>query len=221
MMMTPTRTAALVTLAASGLLVAGCGAPAPAVPAVDLGASSALPSAAAPAPAPIGGEYTAPTDAATVRLAVTDSMIEVVESTPAPGWQQVEDDRRPREVDLAFVRDGTTVSVDAEIDDGRFETDVDVDAPATPGRSTYRVGDAGSLTIEVVGDRVGLVGQETGPGWVTTVDERELAEGEVAVRFRNDGESRTVDVDADIDDGRLSVEIDSRTGRDYAAPPVR
>lgn len=219
-MTTPTRTLAL---AVGGLVLAGCAAPAPAVPAVDLGPAAATGVApATPVPAGIDGEYTVPTgDAATVRFAVTDALIEVLESTPAPGWRQSVDDRRPQEVDLGFVRDGTTVSVDAEIDDGRFETEVDIDSPTVPGRTTYRVGDAGSLTIDVVGDRVGLVGQESGPGWVVTVDERELAEGEVEVRFRNDGESRTVDVDADIDDGRLSVDIDSRTGRDYAAPPVR
>lgn len=228
-MMTPTtRTAALLALAAGSLTLVACSSPTPVVPAVDLGQaanSSVAPGTPGTAPAAVpglDGEYpVAAGDAATVTLAVAGDRIDVLDIAVAEGWRQVEDERTSGEIDMTFVRDALVVTLDAEIDDGRFETDVDIDSPATPGRSTYDVAGAGSVTIEVAGDRVLLVGQEAAPGWVATVDEQDLADGEVEIRFRNDGESRTVDFDADIDDRLLTIDIDSRTGRDYAAPPVR
>ncbi|WP_300017418.1 hypothetical protein [Pseudonocardia sp.] len=230
MMAPTTRTAALLALAAGSLALVACAAPAPAVPAVDLGQAAGAdviprsgPGVPAPTAAPgLDGEYrVAAGEAAVVTLTVAGDRIDVLDVATEPGWRQVEDQRSSGEIDMTFVRDALVVSLDVEVDDGRLETDVDIESPAAPGAVTYDVAGAGSVTVEATGDRVLLVGQEAAAGWVATVDEQELAEGEVEIRFRDDGASRTVDFDADIDDGELTVDIDSRTGRDYAAPPVR
>lgn len=235
-----TKRASMATaVAAGGLALVACGAPTQPVEPVDLRSSaggqiSSVPLRTDPQPAPgpgqgpgsgagtagVDGEYeVAAGDAATVRFAVAGRQVTVQNLTVASGWQQVRDDRRPEEVDLSFVRDRTVVDLEAEVDDGRFDTDVDIDSPAAPARITYPVADAGTVTVEVPGDdRVSLVSHEAAPGWVASVDERELDRGDVEIRFRNDGANRSVEFDADTDDGRLNVDIDTRTGRGHHLP---
>lgn len=225
-MMRPARRGA--AMVATGLLLAACGTPAPAVPAVDLGrpagssATTDLPPAQLPPSAStLDGEYSVMAgEAATVRVGVTAGAITVVELAVAPGWQQVQDNRAPGEVDMRWVNGDVVVTLDIELDDGRLESDVDIEVPGAAGQYTYQVGEAGTVTIDVSGDRVALVAQRSAPGWVATVDERELAGGEVEIRFRADGALTTVDFDAEVENSVLNVDIDTQTGRDYTAPPA-
>lgn len=223
--MTTRRTATLIAASLGTAVLVGCAAPAAPVPAVNLGSATTLPlpaPAGATAPALSDGEFdVAAADAATARFAVSGGTLQLLSVQVAAGWEQTGERIGPDEVELRFAGGGRTVVLDAEVDDGRFETDVDIDEAATPGPRTYDAAGAGTVEVDVQGDRVSLVGQSAAPGWVATVDERDLAEGEVEVRFRNDGESRTVDVDVDVDDGVLNTDIDTRTGRGYDAPRTR
>lgn len=91
------RTGVLVAVAAGSLALVGCSSPARSVPAVDLGRAVNL-SAASEAAA---------------RFAVANGGIGVLEVSPGAGRQQVEDERRPREIDMRFVQAATVVTVDA------------------------------------------------------------------------------------------------------------
>lgn len=229
------RLGTLAAIAAGGLVLVACGTPAgpsAAVPTVAVdpagGQSSAVapvqPGASAPAPAvgaPVAGAPTsidgqydvAAGGAALVRMEVAGAALTVLENTPADGWQLVEDDRDVDEAQLTYLRGADVVELDADIDDGRFETDLQMESFPVAGPVTYQVADAGNVTIEVVNNRVMLVGQEAAPGWIATVDERELSDGEVEIRFRSEATPGAVsDFDAQIDDGRLDVDIDTTTG---------
>ena len=120
-----------------------------------------------------------------------------------------------REVEVRLTDGTSTVTVEGELDEGRFKTDMDLETPPVPGRVEYPVGDAGTVTIDVRPDGVGLVGQEAAAGWVATVDADDLREGQVEIHFRNDGAGRSVAFDAGIDDGLLNVDIDERAGADH------
>lgn len=223
--MTTRRTATLIAAALGTAALVGCAAPAAPVPTVNLGSATTssspgpLPSAA---PALSDGEFdVAAAEAATARFAVSGGTLQLLSVQVADGWEQTGERIAPDEVQLRFAGGGRTVTLEAEVDDGRFETDVDIDEAATPGPRTYDAAGVGTVEVDVQGDRVALVRQSAAPGWVATVDEDDLADGEVEVRFRNDAESRTVDVEVDVDDGVLNVDIDTRTGRGYDAPRPR
>lgn len=219
------RIGTLVAVGAGSLTLVACGSQAPDVGAVDLrtGAGSSISSAPSPDP-PLGdipparagldGEYSVEAgDAGTVRFAVSGRQVAVQDVALNAGWQQLRDEREFDEVELAFSNGTTFVEVEAELDDGRFETDVDIDSPATPARLTFPVSDAGTVTVDVMDNGfVALVSQEAAAGWVATVDEGDLREGEVEIQFRNDGARRSVEFDAEVDDGVLEVDIDSKTG---------
>lgn len=228
-MTNPTKRAGLLlTVAAAGLTATACGASAPPVGPVELSSSSG--SAAAPVSgtaqsdlsaaqqpggrqAGVDGEYKVDAgEAGTVRFAVAGRQVSLLDVALEPGWQQVRDEQRPGEIALAFSRDQTVVGVEAEVDDGRFETDVDIETSLVPGAKSYPVGDAGTVTIDPSDRSVTLVGQEAAPGWVVTVDEQELAEGDVEIQFRNDEARRSLSFEADVDNGRLNLDIDTRTG---------
>lgn len=233
----PTKRLALLTVAAAGgLALTACGGAAPPVVPVELSSddgatvtTEALPGSADPGetapaspfadpgrPVSIDGEYdVAIGEAGTARFAVAGRQVTLLDLQLNAGWQQVREEREFDEVELTLVNGGTEVRLDAGTDDGRFETDVDIDSPALPARVTYAASDAGTVDVDVDGRFVGLVGHEAAAGWVATIDERDLAQGEVEIQFRNDAESRSVTFDADIDDGELNVDIDSRFGANH------
>lgn len=223
------RLGTLAAIAAGSFALVACGSPtepAAAVPALAVTPAAAqtpaaptaqTPAAPAPvagAPSAIDGRYEiAAGEASLVRLEVAGTALTVLDNAPAADWQLVEDNRDYDSVDLTYLRGADVVELDAEIDDGRFETDLHMESPPVAGPVTHQVSDAGSVTVEVVDDRVVLVGQEAAAGWVATVDERELAEGEVEIRFRSEATPGAVtDFDATMDDGRLEIGIDTTSG---------
>lgn len=152
-------------------------------------------------------------NAGTVVFVVDGRQISVADLSLNEGWEQFGEERDSDEVKLKLRNGAELVEVKGEIDDGRVETDVDIDSPAAPARLTYPLSDAGSVTIDVRDNGfIGLVSQEAAPGWVATVDEGDLREGDVEIQFRNDGDLRSVEFDADVDDGMLNIDIDSTTG---------
>lgn len=77
-----------------------------------------------------------------------------------------------------------------------------VDLPEAPdGR--YTVADAGTVTVDRDGDRLVLAAANPAEGW--TADEVDRDDDEVEVEFRGDGVE--LDFEAEIDDGRLDVEV--------------
>lgn len=229
----------LAAVAAGAVLLGACGTSAPAVGPVELsstaGSGSGSGGAISSQPLPSGsqqpdagftgvdGEYVVDAGgAATITYAVAGAQLTVVDVAVNEGWRLIKDEREFNEAEQGFLRGSERVEVSAEIDDVRFETDIDIDAPAAPARLTYPVADAGTVVVDVTPAGVALVSQQAAPGWVATVDEAELAQGEVKVYFRNDGAGRSVDYDAEVDDGQLNVDIDSRTGANhFVRPPGR
>lgn len=220
-----TLVAALLT---GGLAITACGSPAPEVSGADLrsdqgqvptavGAQTANPPpATAGSPAPVtsfDGEYPIRAgEAGTVVVVVSGRQITLRDVQLEPGWRQIGLDQDFDEVSVTFAGDSRVTKVDAEVDDGRFDTDVEVESPAIDGRFSYPMGDAGVASVDVTGGFVALAGVEAATGWVATVDERELADGEVQIDVRNDAASQTVEFDAEVDDGRMKVHVDTRTG---------
>ncbi|MGQ0573691.1 MAG: hypothetical protein ACT4RN_05730 [Pseudonocardia sp.] len=174
-----------------------------------------------PAPPPsVDGEYRVLAgEAGTVTFAVAGQRVDLVDVALEPGWRQAGEYRQVDEVEVVILGERDRVVVKAETDDGRFDSDVDIDVPADPAQRTYQAADAGTVTVDISPARVGLVGHQAAPGWIATVDERELHEGEVKIFFRNDTDRRSVEFDAEIDDGWMNVDIDSRTGPDHFVRP--
>jgi hypothetical protein len=105
--------------------------------------------------------------------------------------------------------DGATDD-DADDDGAADETDDAASAPADelvdttraePG--TWPVGDAGTVTFDVVEGALTLEGYQAADGWTATVDEEES--DEIEVDFTRDAQRWEFEVE--IDDGRLEVEI--------------
>jgi len=68
----------------------------------------------------------------------------------------------------------------------------------------YRVGEAGQVELRHEGDTLELVEVRPADGWDYRVDDRD-DDDEVEVTFRGNG--REVEFEAEVDDGRLEVEI--------------
>ena len=76
------------------------------------------------------------------------------------------------------------------------------------------MGDAGTVTVDVSGMDVTLAETSLADGWEVT--ERESG-GEVELDIVNAASSTSIDLDADIDDGRMDVNIEIEVGRDFDA----
>jgi len=86
--------------------------------------------------------------------------------------------------------------------------------PATPGQrrceqlagenNVYQVGEAGQVELRHEGDTLDLVEVRPAEGWSHSVDDRDDRD-EVEVTFSREG--REIEFEAEIDDGRLDVEI--------------
>jgi len=166
----------------------------------DDAAASATPAASAGAGQPVAdGTYTYQAgDAGMVSLTVAGSELSLGSVTPAERWQHtedVDDDGDDRDVEIDF-------------------TNGDVEGPAADGSYTYPVGDAGTVTVDVSGMDVTLAETSLADGWEVT--ERESG-SEVELDIVNAASSTSIDLDADIDDGRMDVNIEIEVGRDFDA----
>lgn len=85
---------------------------------------------------------------------------------------------------------------------GRPAPDTCIDLPEAPdGR--YTIADAGTVTVTRDGDRLVLGEVSPAPGW--TAEEIDVEDDEIEVEFRGDGIE--LDFEAEIDDGRLDVDV--------------
>lgn len=122
------------------------------------------------------------------------------------------------------VTDAPAVDDTAQTDDDAAGTNADGPGEPTgpnevaerrPGCETlpetadgvYTVSDAGEIQISSDGDTVSLVETRPAAGWTATGDTEDDSD-EVEVYFRRDG--REVEFEAELDDGRLEVEVCDR-----------
>lgn len=142
-------------------------------------------------------------DAGTVEFAVTEGGLELIEVVAADGWEATTDEDSPDEIEVDFRQGEREYEIEIEYENGILEIEIDLDIdPAEPG--PFELGTAGVAELAVDGGSVVLTNLEVAEGW--SVTEQDTSDGEVEVELRR---SDVVwELDAEMDDGRLEVEID-------------
>lgn len=141
-------------------------------------------------------------DAGTVSFEVVDGSLALEDYEAADGWEATVDEEDSDEIEVDFVLDELRWEFEVEIDDGRLEVEIrqdHVDASA----GSYDLPDDGSFAFEADG-QLALTDISPGEGW--EIVERDEESDEFEVDLRNG--DRTVDVEVELDDGRIEVEID-------------
>lgn len=142
-------------------------------------------------------------DAGTVEFTVDEGGLTLVDTIANDGWATSVDVDAADEIEVEFRRDEQEYTIEIELDDGILEIEIDLDIdPAEPG--TFAIGPAATAELAVDGDAVTLVDLSVTDGWDVT--ERDEDDGEVDVQLRQG--NVTWDFDAEVDDGRLQVQID-------------
>ena len=156
----------------------------------------------------------------TLRLSADDLTVEIVD--PAPGWQLL---------DAVSGNGAVVVTLRGATDDMRFTATIVADevqvslvsvplaapAPAVAASTstTYAVGDAGRVTLDIRNGHVTIVSVEAADGWI--VSEIEEEHGGVEIEFARSGEE--IEFAAVIKDGEIvtfvEAEQDDDDGRAY------
>jgi hypothetical protein len=175
-------------------------------------------------PAPDGGEDGGPTDevvtletaratdgtweigdAGTVTFRVVDDRLELLDVSPAAGWDASVDDESDRKLTVELSTDQRTYELKAERRgrrDLRIVVALDVDG-AEPG--PFTIGGAGTLRLDVDGDDLRSE-LDVAEGW--TVRKEDHDDDEVEVELRS--EDLRWRVAAELDGGRIDIEADLR-----------
>lgn len=82
---------------------------------------------------------------------------------------------------------------------------------AAPDVRVVSAGEAGSVTVAIVGDTLELRSVDPAPGWTARVDDAD--DHEVEVRFTRD--TRRVDLKVELEDGELRVRLEARVDDDH------
>lgn len=133
--------------------------------------------------------------------------LELVEVRPTQGWEITDRSVEPDEIEIDFARGPVEIEIEIEIEGGVLEVEIDQDIdPAEPGR--FDVGEAGTVNVSVEDGRIELGAVDLADGW--TEVSRESDGEEIELDFRRDGDGfvETWEFDAELDGGRLEVEID-------------
>jgi hypothetical protein len=143
-------------------------------------------------------------DAGTVTFRVVDDGLELLDVSPAAGWDaSVEDDSdRKLTVELSTERRTYELRAERRGRDLRIVVTLDVDG-AEPG--PFTIGGAGTLRLDVDGDDLRAELDVT-EGW--TVRKEDHDDDEVEVELRS--EDLRWRVAAEVDDGRIDIEADLR-----------
>ena len=142
-------------------------------------------------------------EAGTVEFTLDDGGLTLVEAKANEGWRMSIDEESSDEIEVDFERDNLDYQIEIEHRDGVLEIEIDLDIdPADP--DSFAVGPGGDVTISVTGDNVVLDDLTVSDEW--TVVEQDTDDGEVEVTLRRDDVKW--EFKAEIDDGRLDVEID-------------
>jgi hypothetical protein len=144
-------------------------------------------------------------DAGTVTFSIVGGALVLVDVAPADGWEVTEQEADDDEIDVDLERDGETHVFQVELEDGGTVLTVDIAHDiddAEPG--TFELGDAGSVTVSIDGDRLLLDDLTVGDGWEVVT--REESDDEIELDLVR-GDQRW-DLEIELDDGRLEVERD-------------
>lgn len=151
-------------------------------------------------------------DAGTVEFTVGESGLELVDAVAADGWSLSVDEESPEEIEVDFLLDEREYEMEIQYGGGILEIEVDLDIdPADPG--TFEVGPGATAELAVEDGSVTLADLAVEDGW--DVVEQDTADGEVEVEVRRD--DVVWELAADVDDGRLEVEIDFEVEGPFAA----
>jgi hypothetical protein len=154
--------------------------------------------------------------AGTVTVQLVDGKLTIVGIEPAAGFTVVEQRSRGLEVDVTFLSDGLEVEFEIDVEDGRLVSDLEIESrrganPAVDGDSTFEVGGAGSLVLNVADGDLSLVSTAPATGWTASRD-REDDDDEVEVHFSTDTELMVFS--AELDDNWIEVEIEFESTHD-------
>ncbi|WP_380168783.1 hypothetical protein [Jannaschia sp. R86511] len=133
--------------------------------------------------------------------------LELVAMRPAPGWQVVDEEVGPDEIEIDLRSGDVRTTVEVGYQSGILEIEVDQlfdPPPAGP----LRLGGAGSVDLVQDGEAV-LVGDvELADGWRETQRSENAGDAELGLRRNRSGLVETWEVDARVDDGGLEVATD-------------
>lgn len=163
--------------------------------------------AAVPGTWPVG-------DAGTVTFDVRDGGLVLLDVVAADGWDHAVEEEDADELEVDFRRGDEAWDFEVEVssgagsdatDDGRLEIDVYYDRrDADPG--AYDLPDGGSFVFAADAGVLTLSGVEAPDGWQVTDREEDGDE----FSFTLTSGDRRVQVEVELDDGRIEVEIDYR-----------
>lgn len=144
-------------------------------------------------------------EAGTVSFSLEDGRLILDEVSPADGWEVTEQEADGDEIDVDLERGGETYEfqVDLEDDGTRLVVDIDHDLDDVEA-GTFELGDAGSVTVSIDGDRLVLDDLTVADGWDVATREEESDEIEIDL-VRGD---QRWDLEIELDDGRLDVQRD-------------
>jgi hypothetical protein len=151
--------------------------------------------------------------AGSVSLRLENSRVVLDSVSPSAGWTYREDDDDDDEVELKFQGpDGVTVDFEAELEDGNtLDIDVKENRPAADGTNTVELPEgAGTIVFSVSGDRLSLDEVRPADGWVVRESERDDDEFEVELIATE--RRMKVELEVELDDGRLEMETETRYG---------
>jgi hypothetical protein len=153
-------------------------------------------------------------DAGTVTLAVEGRSVALEGVQVAANWQQVGEPRASAsELRIDFAGpNNREIRFEAEVErDGTLDIDVKERRPHADGTVTIDLPEgAGRATFTVAGQRITLDGVAPADGWEVRGPERDDDSFEVDVV--NADRQIKVELEAEIDDGRLELEIETRYG---------
>lgn len=166
-------------------------------------------------PADVGGPYGELHDgvwavgpAGEVEFRVTGPQsLELVGAQANDGWTITEQETEADKVKVDFRSGPVKFHFEVEMDDGILELEIDQDIdPADPG--TFDVGEAATVGVSADGSRLTLGEVALADGW--TESSRDVDDDDIQLDFRRDGTGffELWELNADIDDGRLQVEVD-------------
>jgi hypothetical protein len=139
----------------------------------------------------------------------------LAEVRPNDGWDYREGYDDDDEIEVEFQRENREVEFEIEIDNGRVKVEIS-DQWRNAEDGVYEVGEAGEVEFEHNGDQLVLIEVRPGDGWEHTVDESRH-DNEIEVDLRRDGDE--AEFEAEIDDGRLEVDIKIEQYIDWSGAP--
>lgn len=166
-------------------------------------------------PADLGGPYGELRDgvwavgpAGSVEFRVTGSdTLELVGAEANEGWQLGEREIESDEIDTDFRRGPVDFTFEAEIDEGVLEIEIDQDIDPAEG-GTFAVGEAATVQVTVDNGRLVLGDVSLNDGWTEVKRETDDDEVELDARRDGDGFFEQWELQADLDDGALTIEVD-------------